>query len=183
MSQPPLTSNYSTAVVRHDPAWAVEFAARAAEIAAVLGADLVAIHHAGSTAIPGIRAKPTIDFVVVARSLDALDACADAMQALGYAVRGELGIPGRRFFTRNDGTARTHNVHSFAAGNPEIERMLSLRDYLRTHPADAQAYSHLKEELSRRFPNDVSSYTNGKSAFIEEIIRRAREWREQTSAE
>jgi GrpB-like predicted nucleotidyltransferase (UPF0157 family) len=180
MSQPPLTSSYSTAVVPHNPAWAAEFEARAAEIAAILGEDLVAIHHAGSTAIPGIRAKPTIDIVVVARSLQALDAAADAMHALGYDVRGELGIAGRRFFTRNNGAARTHNVHSFALGNPEIERMLSLRDYLLAHPADAQAYSRLKEELARRFPDNVTSYTNGNSAFIEEIIRRAREWRESS---
>lgn len=183
MSQPPANPSYSTAVVPHDPTWAVEFEARAAEIAAVLGADLVAIHHAGSTAIPGIRAKPTIDVVVVARSLQALDAAAAAMRGLGYDARGEMGIPGRRYFTRNNGAARTHNVHSFAIGNPEIERMLNLRDYLRAHPADAQAYSRLKAELSRRFPDDVTSYTNGKSAFIEEIIRRARQWREQASAE
>ncbi|HEY0605388.1 MAG TPA: GrpB family protein [Herpetosiphonaceae bacterium] len=181
MSQPPANSNYSTAVVPHDPAWAAEFEARAAEIAAVLGEDLVAIHHAGSTSIPGIRAKPTIDFVVVARSLQALDAAADAMSAHGYDVRGEMGIPGRRFFTRNNGTTRTHNVHSFAIGDPEIERMLNLRDYLRAHPEDAQAYSRLKEELARQFPDDVTSYTDGKSAFIEEIIRRAKLWREQAS--
>ena len=181
MSQPPYVASYSTAVVAHDPAWAAEFEARAAEIAAILGADLVAIHHAGSTAIPGIRAKPTIDFVVVARSLDALDACADAMRSLGYDVRGELGIDGRRFFTKNDGARRTHNVHSFALGNPEIERMLSLRDYLRAHPEEAQAYSRLKEELSRQFPDDVARYTDGKTAFIEAIIRRAKLWRERTT--
>ena len=178
MSQPPYVPSYSTAVVPHDPAWAAEFEARAAEIASVLGDNLIAIHHAGSTAIPGIRAKPTIDFVVVARSLEALDAGADAMRGLGYDVRGEMGIAGRRFFTKNDGARRTHNVHSFAVGNPEIERMLSLRDYLRAHPEEAQAYSRLKEELSRQFPDDVASYTEGKTAFVEAIIRRARLWRE-----
>lgn len=180
MSQSPCPPSYSTAVVPHDPAWAAEFEARAAEIAAVLGPDLVAIHHAGSTAIPGIRAKPTIDVVVVARSLEALDACAGAMRALGYDVRGEMGIAGRRYFTKNNGTSRTHNVHSFADGNPEIERMLNLRDYLRAHPEEAQAYSRLKEDLSRKFPADITSYTGGKSAFIEEITRRAKAWRETT---
>jgi GrpB-like predicted nucleotidyltransferase (UPF0157 family) len=180
MSQPsPLKPISSTAVTPHDPSWAAMFERAAAEIAAVLGAQLIAIHHAGSTAIPGIRAKPIIDLVVEVQQLNALDAASAALQALGYTAHGEHGIPGRRFFTKVSGPTRTHNVHSFQTGHPEIARMLSLRDYLRAHPVDAQAYSLLKEELSRQFPTDIESYTLGKSAFIEEIVRRAQTWRPQ----
>ena len=178
MSQPPpLQPIRSTAVVPHDPAWAAAYEAAAAEIGAVLGAQLVAIHHAGSTAIAGIRAKPIIDLVAEVRQLDTMDTMSEALGALGYAAWGEHGIPGRRFFTKGSGSTRTHNLHSFATGHPEIARMLNLRDYLRAHPADAQAYSLLKEELARQFPTDIERYTLGKSAFIEEIERRAQAWR------
>jgi GrpB-like predicted nucleotidyltransferase (UPF0157 family) len=167
----------STAVVPHDPAWAAMFQASAAEIAAVLGPELLAIHHAGSTAIPGIRAKPIIDIVVEARQLSALDSHTAALSALGYEARGEFGIAGRRFFTRSSNGQRTHNVHCFQTGHPEIERMLNLRDYLLAHPDEARTYSRLKEDLSRQFPSDIDRYTDGKSAFVETIVRRAHVWR------
>jgi GrpB-like predicted nucleotidyltransferase (UPF0157 family) len=179
MSQPPSILIRSTAVVPHDPAWAAAFQSCADEIAAVLGAELSAIHHAGSTAIPGIRAKPIIDIVVEARRLAALDDCAAALAALGYEARGEHGIAGRRFFIRNRDGQRAHHVHGFQAGHPEIERMLNLRDFLRSHPEDAQAYSQLKQALSRQFPSDIGRYTDGKSAFIEAILHRAQFWRKQ----
>ncbi len=171
----------STAVVPHHPAWADGFCQESARIAAVFGPLLVAIHHAGSTAIPGIKAKPTIDILVEVQQITAVDAYNDSMIELGYEPRGEYEIPGRRFFTKTSGTARTHNVHTFQTGHPEIERMLNLRDYLRAHPDEAQAYSGLKEELSRQFPTDIERYTLGKSAFIEEIMRRAKRWRERDS--
>jgi GrpB-like predicted nucleotidyltransferase (UPF0157 family) len=173
----PLQPIRSTAVVPYDPAWAAAYQAAAAEIAAVLGAELVAIHHAGSTAIPGIRAKPIIDLVVEVRQLDAMDAAAEALGALGYVAWGEHGIPLRRFFTKSSGPMRTHNLHSFPIGHPEIRRMLNFRDYLWVHPDDAQAYSQLKQDLARRFPTDIESYTLGKTVFIEEIVRRAEAWR------
>jgi GrpB-like predicted nucleotidyltransferase (UPF0157 family) len=180
MSQPsPLQPIRSTAVVPHDPAWAVVYQSAAAEIAAVLGAELVAIHHAGSTAIPGIRAKPIIDLVIEVRRLDSMDAAAAALAVLGYTAWGEHQIAGRRFFTKSSGPTRTHNVHSFQTGHPEIGRMLNFRDYLRAHPTDAQAYSRLKEQLSRQFPTDIDAYTLGKTEFIQAITQRAAAWQSQ----
>jgi GrpB-like predicted nucleotidyltransferase (UPF0157 family) len=167
----------STVVVPHHSAWAEVFCQESARIASVFGALLVAIHHAGSTAIPGIKAKPIIDILVEVQQIEAVDAYNDAIIDLGYEPRGEYEIPGRRFFTKTSGTTRTHNVHTFQSGHPEIERMLNLRDYLRAHPNEAQAYSRLKEDLSRQFPTDIERYTLGKSEFIEEIARRATLWR------
>ncbi|HEX6292572.1 MAG TPA: GrpB family protein [Herpetosiphonaceae bacterium] len=180
MSQPNGSQPSATvAVVPHDPAWASAFRAAAEPIAAALAPELVAIHHAGSTSIPGIKAKPTIDILIEARQIDAIDAHDGAMSELGYAPRGELGIAGRRYFTKTSDMARTHNVHVFQTGHPEIERMLNLRDYLRAHPDAAEAYSRLKEQLARQFPGDIESYTLGKSEFIEAIVVKARAWREE----
>ncbi len=148
-------------------------------MAAIYGPEVISIHHAGSTAIQGIKAKPILDFLIIVRDISHIDAYDEKMIAFGYEAIGENGIPGRRFFTKTVGETRVHNVHIFEIGHPEIERMLNFRDYLRAHPDEAQAYSQLKETLARKFPKDIDSYTEGKSDFINEIIRKAKEWREK----
>ncbi len=156
-------------VVPYNPAWPRLFAAEAASLAALLGDELVAIHHIGSTAVPGLAAKPIIDILPVVRAIERIDALNDLLLALGYTPKGENGIPGRRFFSKDvEGVRRVH-VHAFAAGHPEIARHLDFVAYLRAHPAAAQAYADLKRDLARRFPNDTVGYTDAKSEFIRAI--------------
>lgn len=165
-------------VVPHDPQWRDAFAAEAAHLAAALGVDVAAIHHIGSTAIPGIHAKPVIDLLVEVDDIEAIDARSGAMEALGYQVMGEFGIPGRRYFRKDDrhGT-RTHQVHAFQAGSPQAERHLAFRDYMIAHPAEAQRYSELKRKLAEEYPYDMDGYIDGKDGFIKEMDRRAAQWR------
>lgn len=170
-------------VVPHDPAWAQSFQAEAEVIRAILGSEVVAVHHIGSTAIPGISAKPIVDIMVEVRDIARVDAYADRFAAQGYRPMGENGIPGRRYFIKGPDEARTHHVHIFAAGNPEIERHLTFRDYMIAHPEDARAYSRLKEDLAARFPTDIDSYVAGKDAFVKEIDRRAAAWRTGAACE
>lgn len=161
--------------------WPDRFEAEAARLRGVFGAQIIAMQHVGSTAIHGISAKPIIDFLIEVRDIVLIDAYNDAMAGLGYEAAGEFGIPGRRFFSRTQGDQRTHNVHIFQTGNPEIKRMLDFRDYLNAHPDRALAYSHLKQDLAVQFPEDISSYTEGKSAFVQETLVLAKAWREQMS--
>jgi GrpB-like predicted nucleotidyltransferase (UPF0157 family) len=180
-------------VVPHDPSWADEFDRSSRAVAEALGgrddgavsagaASVVEIHHIGSTAIPGIYAKPVIDMLaVVADNADGvarLDACNARMAQLGYEAMGEFGIPGRRYFRRDDPATgvRTHQVHAFARGSPDVERHLAFRDYLRVHPADAAAYCALKRRLTAT-PIGVDAYCDGKDAFIKDVERRALAWR------
>jgi len=160
-------------LVPHDPTWAVLFEEEARRLAEIYDPELITIHHAGSTAIPGIKAKPILDFLVIVNDINRIDAYDDRMIASGYEAIGENGIPGRRFFTKTVGKTRIHNVHIFEIGHPEIERMLNFRDYLRTHEEDAQAYSLLKEGLAQKYANDIDRYTEGKSDFVNDIIRKA----------
>ena len=160
-------------VVPHNPNWPELFKAEAGRLAAVLGRELVATHHIGSTAIPGIKAKPILDFLIEVNNIERVDGLNDDMVELGYVPRGEYGIPRRRFFTKDAGNTRTHHLHVFQTGNSEIERHLNFRDYMRAHPAEAQAYNRLKETLARKFPEDIEGYIRGKDAFIKEIDRRA----------
>jgi GrpB-like predicted nucleotidyltransferase (UPF0157 family) len=168
-------------VVPHDPGWSNQFKAEANRLGAILGQEVVAIHHIGSTAIPNIHAKPIIDVLVEVRDIEKTDDFNAEMTRQGYRPRGEFGIPGRRFFTKGPDEARTHHIHVFQTGHPEVARHLDFRDYIVAHPDEARAYSRLKETLAQRFPHDIESYMAGKDGFIKDVDRKAKRWREMLS--
>jgi GrpB-like predicted nucleotidyltransferase (UPF0157 family) len=165
-------------VVPHDPRWRNAFEAEAKHIAAALGENVVAVHHIGSTAISNIYAKPVVDLLVEVRDITEVDGRSSAMETLGYEVKGEFGIPGRRYFRKdNQGGIRTHQIHAFEVGSAEVERHLAFRDYMIAHPGDAQEYSELKMKLAEEHPQSMDGYVDGKDGFIKEIDRRAARWR------
>lgn len=165
-------------VVPHDPRWRDAFAAEAKQVAAALGENVVAVRHIGSTAIPGIYAKPVIDLLVEVRDITEVDGRSRAMESLGYEVLGEYGIPGRRYFRKDNREGiRTHNIHAFEAGSAEAERHLAFRDYMIAHPAEAQRYGELKRKLAEEHPQNPDGYMDGKDGFIKETDRRAARWR------
>lgn len=164
-------------VIDYDPYWPVRFAEEAARLAPVFGDTLLAIHHIGSTSMPGMAAKPIIDIMPVVCQIELVDQCNPAMQALGYEPRGEYGIAGRRYFVKGQGNDRSHHVHVFAADHPDVARHLDFRDFLIAHPPEAEAYASLKQALARQFPHDIEAYIAGKDGLIKEIDRRALVWR------
>ena len=163
-------------VVPHDPAWREAFEAEAAALSSVLGDEALAVHHIGSTAIPGISARPTVDVLIEVRKIEKVDDFDAAMSEKGFEAWGEYGIPGRRFFVKDRGTSRITNVHTFKTGTPEVERHLAFRDYLIQHPKTASAYAQLKKELAREHPADMESYMNGKDTFIKQTEGEALSW-------
>ncbi|WP_199247897.1 GrpB family protein [[Phormidium] sp. ETS-05] len=166
------------AVVPHDPQWADAFAVESQQIADALGENVVAIHHIGSTAIPMIYAKPIIDLLVEVKDINQVNQQNSTLESLGYEVMGEFGIPGRRYFRKNNPAGmRTHHVHIFEVGSPQVERHLNFRDYMIAHPEAAQKYSDLKQELGQKYPNDIEKYMDGKDGFIQEIDQKAARWR------
>jgi GrpB-like predicted nucleotidyltransferase (UPF0157 family) len=163
-------------LVPYEPRWCSDFEQESASVRASLGDLLISLHHIGSTAIPGIVAKPVIDMLAVVTDVALLDTGAHLLEELGYEAMGEFGIEGRRYFRKNSKEgARTHQIHAFAGGSPEIDRHLAFRDYLREHPDEAQQYGNLKLELARHFMTDIDGYTDSKTEFIREIERRARD--------
>jgi GrpB-like predicted nucleotidyltransferase (UPF0157 family) len=164
-------------VVPYNPDWPEQFRREAAKIAAIFGPELISIHHIGSTSVPGLSAKPIIDMMPVVRDIEKVDMLNPAMIELGYVPKGENGIPGRRYFTKGGDANRTHHVHAYASGNPEVSRHLDFRDYLIAYPEEAQHYATLKAELARQFRNDIWGYMAGKDSFIKETLRKAQQWR------
>jgi GrpB-like predicted nucleotidyltransferase (UPF0157 family) len=165
-------------LVPHNEAWAAAFEAESSAILRLMADLPIQLHHIGSTAIPGIVAKPVIDMLGVVRSVGELDARAHDLTTLGYEALGEFGIPGRRYFRKNarDG-ARSHQLHAFATGSPEIDRHLDFRDYLRAFPREAEGYAALKQRLAVSCGSDMTAYSEGKTELIRGVEQRAATWR------
>jgi len=162
-------------VAPYDPAWPARYEEEAHVLREVLGDVLVRSHHVGSTSVPGLPAKPIIDICLEVRSLESLDERDDRMRSIGYVPRGEFGIPGRRYYPKG-GDDRTHHVHAYVAGDPNVERHLAFRDYLRAHPGVAQAYAHVKQEASVKHLTDSTGYQAYKHAFVVQTLETALAW-------
>ncbi|MCP4423631.1 MAG: GrpB family protein [Chloroflexi bacterium] len=167
----------------YNPLWVKEYENEAERLTAVFQPQLCAIHHIGSTAVPGIKAKPIIDILIEVNDIERVDAYNAAMNELGYIAKGENGIPGRRYFRRGSDIHHTHHIHVYQTGYPEIARHLDFRDYLIANPSVAQAYGRLKEELSRRYYADPPGYTSSKNDFIEAAMGEAAVWRAAKGAD
>ncbi|MBF9002358.1 GrpB family protein [Vibrio sp. NFV-1] len=164
-------------VIDYQPEWRFEFATEKERISSVLtAANIYAIHHIGSTSVEGLCAKPIIDILLEVNSLDTLDSESAKMASLGYLAKGEFGIKGRRYFQKG-GIQRTHQVHAFLAGSPEVKRHIAFRDYLRAFPDVAFKYGEIKKAGALMCNNDIDVYIDYKNSFIKEHEAKALRWK------
>jgi GrpB-like predicted nucleotidyltransferase (UPF0157 family) len=158
-------------VVPYGEAWPALYAEEAARLAPVLasaGVSLV-LEHTGSTAVPGLAAKPIIDILAgLEREADRAPAIV-ALRGAGYVHRGEQEIPGRDFFRW--GEPRQYHLHLTLVGSAFWHNQRAFRDWLRTHADAAAGYMALKQALARQFPEDRESYIRGKTEFVAEVLR------------
>lgn len=157
-------------VCAYDPTWPALFAQLAAPIRRQLANyPAIAIEHVGSTAVPGLAAKPIIDMDIVVQHPADIPGIIAALAPLGYVHRGDLGIAGREAFSRPAHTP-AHNLYLGLASAPSMRNHLLLRDYLRQHPQAVLAYGKLKQQLAQQYPDDIDAYVAGKSQFIADIL-------------
>lgn len=169
---------YAVRLLPHDPHWAEQASQEEARILEAVWPAIIEMHHVGSTAIPGIAAKPIIDLVGVGPNLDAIEEVRPKLEALGYAWHGEFGLEGRRFCTLSDphtGLRRFH-LHCYAVGDHSIHRHLAFRDYLRARPAVAEAYQAMKRDCAAKHPDDSHAYTDCKDRWIKRVEAEALKW-------
>lgn len=157
-------------VVDHDPEWALRFELLKASLLPAMPAGVLAIEHVGSTAVPGLAAKPVIDMDIVVESEDSLPAVRQALETLGYHSRGDLGIPGREAFRESPGAPFRHHLYVCVRGCDALENHLRLRDFLRAHPDAAGEYAQLKQRLAGVSSLSVDQYCEAKSDFIAECL-------------
>ena len=171
------------AVVPYDPAWPGMFLQEKAHLLSSLPHELIGrIEHFGSTAVPGLAAKPIIDMLVEVTDLDATKLrIVPVLEAQGYdyfwrPTSGDDGPPWYAWFIRRDRATgrRTHHIHMVERHFAEHWDRLLFRDYLIAHPTVAAEYQALKFQLAAAHPNDRVAYTRGKTAFVLATTERAR---------
>jgi GrpB-like predicted nucleotidyltransferase (UPF0157 family) len=155
----------------HDPGWARAFVAARAAIMEACGDYVLEVVHIGSTAIPGIAAKPVIDMLALLRRHRDGFACVPVMAALGFEFRGEAGLPGRHFFRKGD--PRTHHVHMYQSKHPEVGVTSAFATTCAGIPIRHLPYEALKRELAARFGSDTRACSGAKSEFCARIDRLA----------
>lgn len=169
-------------LVAHDPAWAGEFAALSAVYRAALGDLVLRVEHIGSTAVPGLIAKPILDLDLVIADRAAFAATAAAFGALGYSHCGDQGIAGREVFKRaNDQTPSTHparcwlahHLYVCCADSRELRRHLAFRDALRRSPLLCDRYAAIKRELARQSGGDRKRYALLKETACRDFVESA----------
>ena len=155
----------------YDPRWPQWFARQAARIRAALGTRVLRLEHVGSTAVPGLVAKPRIDVLLVVAEPADEAAYLPALQAAGYMLRiREPDWHEHRLLRASDMDV---NAHVFGPRSSEIERMLRFRDRLRSHAADRERYAAVKRELAARTWRHVQDYADAKTEVVEAILRHA----------
>lgn len=164
-------------VADYNEDWKNIFEKECAVLKSILGVDGNPIEHIGSTAVPGLIGKPTIDILVTVEDFSVAEKYRSQMEEAGYKYLGEYVLPGTRLFVREKDHARLVNVHFFPKNHPHIEEMLVVRDYLRTHPEEVKRYGKLKLELAEEFPDDYGAYRKKKDEYMKELLKKAKEWR------
>ena len=162
-------------LVDYDPAWPAAAAAEQGAVLAAAGEWIVAVEHVGSTAVPGMIAKPVIDLLVGLRRLADADEAVPALQAAGYAYvpEWESVMPFRRFLCRDHRGARAAHLHVVERAHAFYEDHVRFRDALRASPEEATAYAELKRRVAQEHRNDREAYTNAKTAFVQRVLASA----------
>ena len=174
-----ISDKLAVELVPHRAEWAEMARSESVRLKGALGDLLIAVHHIGSTAIPGIMAKPIIDLIPVVTDIEALDSAAPKLEALGYEYCGEFGIAGRRYCRLTDPVTgrRTFQLHCYRPDAAEFPRHLAFRNYLCAHPALAKEYEAEKIRAAGLHPDDVIAYNGAKNDWIRRTERDALAWR------
>ncbi len=165
-------------VVPYDQRWEKFFAVSERELRVALAPFVVEIEHIGSTAVPGLAAKPVIDIQVSVPDVDDEAAYRAPIERIGLPMRSRE--PGHRYFRTPKGALQRIQVHVCPFGGTWERDHLLFRDYLRAHPQVAATYGSLKRALAARYGQDRLAYTEGKTPFIRAAVARAEDWARAT---
>jgi GrpB-like predicted nucleotidyltransferase (UPF0157 family) len=157
-------------VVPYSPQWAQLFLAEVERLTPDLNAHMLDIQHIGSTAVPGLAAKPILDIGIAVESEAAVAACIPLLAALDYTYGGDRGSSEGHFFDRGADQHKTHYLHMLLISNPAWQNYLRFRDYLIAHPATRDAYMQLKQTLAAQYAANRAAYTAAKAQFIQRVL-------------
>jgi GrpB-like predicted nucleotidyltransferase (UPF0157 family) len=175
---PSLDDRFDPAVriVEYDRAWPVLAEQEVGRIRSALGDVAVRVEHVGSTAVPGLAAKPIIDLQLSVEAIDPLERYVVPLEALGYLFVPATESPDYHFLAKPPERPRSHHLHVCEAGSDHELRHLAVRDFLRSHPDESARYAALKRQVVARHPQDRLAYIEGKEEYVTALERRALTW-------
>jgi GrpB-like predicted nucleotidyltransferase (UPF0157 family) len=149
-------------------AWADAFQLEKVRIIDAVGAHILEIQHVGSTAIPGVPAKPVLDILVGVEDFDEASVCVAPLENIGYCYRHEYGIPRRHYFVKGD--PRTHHLHMVERGSDHWTLTMAFRDFLNRDSESARAYAEAKRSLAATYSSDRGAYQREKDKVVERLL-------------
>lgn len=161
----------------YNPTWAEAFEKIKSKIFPLIGDDIIAFEHVGSTSVAGMWAKPVIDIDVIIDD-GMLPVITEKLAAAGYRHKGDLGITGREALGYGDeekANLMKHHLYVCHKDNAELRRHLALRDFLGKSPEYREKYSSIKIAMAKKYPHDIDSYIKGKEPVIMEIYKLCRQ--------
>ena len=163
----------------YDPNWVNQFNDIKNFLMGIFGDAVVQIEHVGSTSIPGMKAKPIIDVLVVVNNMQDFAKEKEQMVSAGYEWGANYIAPNTLlFFKANTDGEKLENIHVCEAGSPKERQFIVMRDFFRAHPEKAKQYSDLKDLNSKLYPNDYPAYREAKTQFLTQAEQEAYEWEE-----
>ncbi|WP_269522810.1 GrpB family protein [Coraliomargarita parva] len=160
----------SVRLVPHQPGWAAAFCAERTALVQALGTEALSIEHVGSTAVPGLPAKPILDIAVAVADFNRMTAWAECLKPLDYHYLGDPRGWDDHLFSKGNESNRSVYLHAVLNGSPRWQNYLYFRDRLRASPELRQTYARLKQNGAQAYPDDRQAYTDSKHAWIQAML-------------
>lgn len=155
-------------IVDYTASWSKDFESEKEKIKNILKEEKVKIHHIGSTSVPGMSAKPTIDIMIEIDDIEKIDAYNKPFEELGYIAMGEYGVEGRRYFYKEEKGRHTHHIHIFQNDCDNVKRHLAFKKLLIENENIKKEYAELKIKGSKKYAESPEEYCEYKNNFIKE---------------
>ncbi|MEX2369212.1 MAG: GrpB family protein [Candidatus Paceibacterota bacterium] len=163
--------NRKYTVESYNHAWKRRFEIEAEKLCPVFSDKAISIEHIGSTAVPELAGKPTIDILITVERIEIADELSKEIERIGYKSLGDYINKGSRLFTKEENNERLVNLHIFDVTHPHVKDMINLRNYFRSHLETVEEYSKLKLDLAKKYPDDYGLYRKYKDEWMENLMK------------
>lgn len=161
--------NRKYSVEQYNPKWKTLFETEVEILRPIFSNKAISIEHIGSTSVPGLAGKPTIDILITVEKIEIADELSEKIESAGYKFLGDYINQGSRLFIKEESNARLVNLHVFEKIHHHVKEMIDLRNYFRSHPEVVEEYSNLKFDLVEKYPDDYGLYRKYKDEWMENL--------------
>lgn len=161
--------NRKYTIEKYNPEWKKQFESETEILYPIFSDKAISIEHIGSTSVPGLAGKPTIDILITVENIKIADELSEKIESIGYKNLGDYINQGSRLFVKEENNTRLVNLHVFATEHSHVKEMVDLRNYFRSHPEKMKEYNKLKFELVEKYPDDYDLYRKYKDEWMENL--------------